>query len=225
MCESKEPIVNLAQLDIEDYECVKQNIVLRLVNTGRCRNMLKESPHMDIMDLSLLCYIDLGFSSEGWTQAVRIRNHHLDLWGITRSRLFEDALENTPRYLPPVFAPLDEVLTGVMENYRGDLSENGHPRPEGLPLIFVLTNRRKKYGACALFFPDLLEHIRAMIGPFYVLPSSIHEVILVRDKDFVDSDTLRDIVLSVNAEPEMADEYLSDNLYYYGGTDVPLQAV
>ena len=218
-------IVNLAHLEIEDYDSVRSHIVLRAVNRERCLALLKDTPHMDMLDLTLMCYIDLGISSEGWTQAIRIRQRHLELWGITKARLFEDAFENTPSCLPPLFAPLDDVMTGINENYRGDLTEDGFPRPEGLPLNFVLTNMRKKYGACALFYPGLLEEIHSMIGSFYILPGSIHELFLIRDKEFVDPDTLAAIVHDVNMQEEMASEYLSDHLYYYGGEDVPLQIV
>ena len=224
--ETKErQIVNLAKVEIEDYESVRRYIVLRAVNRKRNRSLLESTPHMDMLDLALICYIDLGISEEGWTQAVRIRNRHLELWEVTKARLFEDAFENTPKILPPLFVPLDDIMTGITENYTGDLTRDGYPRPEGLPLVFALTNGRKRYGACTLFYPGLLEEIQMMIGSFYILPSSIHELFIVRDKDFVDPESLSEIVRSVNAEEEMTAEYLSDHVYYYGGSDVPLRIV
>ena len=171
------------------------------------------------------CYIDLGITDDGWTQAVRVRKRHLELWDITKARLFDDALENTPHCLPPLFAPLDEVMTGINENYTGDFTEDGYPRSEGLPLSFILTNMRKRYGACTLFYPGLLEEVYSKIGAFYILPGSIHELFLIRDKEFIDPEGLAKVVMDVNQCEEMIPEYLSDHLYYYGGKDVPLQIV
>ncbi len=217
--------INLATLEIENYESVKSRIVIRAANRERSRSLFKDTPHMDMLDLALICYIDLGISSQGWTQAVRIRERHLDIWNISKARLFEDAFENTPVCLPPLFAPLEDVMSGITENYTGDMTEDGYPRVEGLPLHFVLTNLRKKYGACTLFYPGLLEEIYNLIGSFYILPGSIHELFLIRDKEFIDPETLTEIVRDVNSHDEMASEYLSDHVYYYGGEDVPLQIV
>ena len=222
---SSDQIINLAKLEIEDYESVRERIVVRAVNKKRSMSLLKDTPHLDMLDLTLFCYIDLGITDDGWTQAVRVRKRHLELWDITKARLFDDALENTPHCLPPLFAPLDEVMTGINENYTGDFTEDGYPRSEGLPLSFILTNMRKRYGACTLFYPGLLEEVYSKIGAFYILPGSIHELFLIRDKEFIDPEGLAKVVMDVNQCEEMIPEYLSDHLYYYGGKDVPLQIV
>ena len=75
---SSDQIINLAKLEIEDYESVRERIVVRAVNKKRSMSLLKDTPHLDMLDLTLFCYIDLGITDDGWTQAVRVRKRHLE---------------------------------------------------------------------------------------------------------------------------------------------------
>lgn len=81
---------------------------------------------------------------------------------------------------------------------------------------FVLTNNDKFYGAAGILRTDLLRQFAEEQGcDFYILPSSVHELILVPDKHDFTKTELRDMVKTVNEEQVAVEERLSDDVYYF----------
>ena len=105
--------------------------------------------------------------------SVLIHNNHLEMWGIDEKTLKEVAWDNMHNYFPPEFASLGKVLRSLGYN----------EIPEGAELIemYVLTNKDKHYGAAYMFDKEVMSRIaEEMGGDIVVLPSSIHESILLK---------------------------------------------
>jgi hypothetical protein len=82
--------------------------------------------------------------------------------------------------------------------------------------MYVLTNRSHYYGAACMLYPKLLKCIgEGLDSNFYVLPSSVHELIILQDLGMEDAATLMDMVKEVNATEVKEEEVLSDSVYYY----------
>ncbi len=100
---------------------------------------------------------------------------------------------------------IQEVVGQMME----DLEEVKMP-------MYVLTNRQKLYGAACMLYPGVLKEFGRQLGQdFYILPSSVHEVILVPGETGAEHGALQKIVKEINQTQVAEDEVLADSVYYY----------
>ena len=91
------------------------------------------------------------------------------------------------------------------------------PLPLNEDIMYVLSNRRMTYGASMILtgaarnlilekFPD---------GKVTVIPSSVHETLLLHTKENEDVESLKDMVKQVNSTDVPNEDVLSDNVYHY----------
>jgi hypothetical protein len=98
--------------------------------------------------------------------------------------------------------------------------------PEDIGSMYVLTNASGSLGAAALFYPDVKEKTGEILGSdYYILPSSIHEVILVPDAAGIDKKELCDMVKQANRTVVEPQDILSDNVYHYSRDDRRLDKI
>lgn len=82
--------------------------------------------------------------------------------------------------------------------------------------MYVATNSKKLNGACVMLYDGLLHDFARKVGrSFYIIPSSIHEVILIPDTLDMDIRYMKAMVKEVNGTEVALDEVLSDNVYRY----------
>ena len=92
--------------------------------------------------------------------------------------------------------------------------------------MYVLTNSTGSLGAAALFYPDVKEKAAELMGSdYYILPSSVHEVILVPDNPSIDAKDLCKMVKEANRTVVEEKDILSDNVYHYSREDRRLDKV
>ncbi len=185
---------------ILDYEKVKDKICLRLCNYERNKELLKDSVYIPFLDLAVMFYIKFEDSDIGCGQ-IRIRQDYLERWNITTEELMKDAKENSEK----------EIDLRVMEF-------GGFP-------MYIMSNKSLTGGASSILYPDALEKFaNQKESNLFIIPSSIHEVILIPDFEDVTEDTdeweektteLKKMISQVNREELRTDEVLSDNLYYF----------
>lgn len=192
-------------LDIDflrDYEKVKKKLVWRLVNHERNKKRLEDIPHIPCMDLEMVFYCEMYDETLG-NISILIRNEQCDLWKIDAEQLKEDAIENTQRILPAQCVHLSEVL----------LCEKNENTEEGM---YVLSNQHLTYGAAAMLYPGELEKFAEKKDcNLFILPSSVHEVLLLPDRGKEDPKMLMKMVRKINREMVSEEEILSDAVYYY----------
>lgn len=80
--------------------------------------------------------------------------------------------------------------------------------------MYIATNQNKTYGAGILLYDGLLDTVAEKLGNFYVLPSSVHELIIVPEK-FGHPFELKQMVEEINGAEVPAEEILSDKCYCY----------
>lgn len=192
-------------LDIDflrDYEKVKKKLVWRLVNHERNKKRLEDIPHIPCMDLEMVFYCEMYDETLG-NISILIQNEHCDLWKIDAEQIKEDAIENTQRILPAQCVHLSEVL----------LCEKNENTEEGM---YVLSNQHLTYGAAAMLYSGELEKFAEKKGcNLYILPSSVHEVLIIPDRGKEDPKMLMKMVRKINREMVSEEEILSDSVYYY----------
>lgn len=192
---------------LENYEKMKTRIVYRLINRQKNKMMLEKVPHRKYLDLDIVFYV--LFSVEKYSAiSMLVTNEHLNLWGITEEEIICMAGKNTPCLLPAEIQDIQDVVTELFPDNQKNEGFTG--------FMYVLTNEQRSYGAATILYPGLLELIGSEWKEnFYILPSSIHEVLLVPESKSPGIQEMRDAVYNINRTEVSGEEFLSDTVYYY----------
>ena len=197
-----------------NYEAVKDRICYRLIGKQGNEFMLEKIPHMDFLDMVICFYY--AYHGEGFGDgSILIYNSHVKMWNTSTEELFRLAQENTPRLFPWECNGIKDILneiTGTDEVFIPE-SETEADYPE-IPMK-VLSNEKKHYGAACILYPGVLEEITAEKENLYIIPSSIHETILLPYDRNKSTEDLKRIIYEVNRTQVAPEEVLSDSLYYY----------
>ena len=199
------------------YDGIREKIVFRLVNTEKNREFLRSVPHREIFDLSAVFYVLLEMNSEG-TATMTVKNSHLAQWNADVDMLWEDAVENAKRMLPAELFTMSYALGELMNG-----GPHGGGKPENLltgerkrrDRMYVLSNRIRSYGAACAAYPHILNMIGEILKKdYYILPSSVHEVIVVPCFSELDIDELDQMVKEINDTQLDEEDVLSDHAYF-----------
>ncbi len=196
-------------VDLENfmnYECVKDHLTLKLVNAEQNKDLLFEVPHKRFHNLAVLFYYLVDNDLFDGRASILIRNSHLSMWDVDVKTLYEDALSSAQIVAPAQIVPMRDLLK---ELYGHDVLDDDFP-------MYVLTNREKYHGASAVLYRNALKKFADEKGTdFYVLPSSVHELILIPDDGNVEARELLTTVTDINRTQVSKEERLSDSVYYY----------
>lgn len=201
------PRMRITQDFFRDYDRLKTRIFYKLINYEKNREMLQQVPHRRVLDLAMVFY----YRMEGIESAatVMIQNSHLQMWDITEEELESNARIYTCLYLPAEFLTM-AGLAGMEEDELDELVGE-----ERCPM-YILTNKERALGAGVLLYPGILEQAQKLLGDnFYILPSSIHECILIPECENYDQEELSEMVREINADHVDSREVLSDQAYYF----------
>ena len=185
---------------------IKENIFFELVNEELNRDRIEKMPHRKVLDLAMIYRVLVDSNEAGGVHSYEITDTHLREWEMTEEELYSIAMENTPRVFP-------EKALGIGDFFME--AGCGLPAYDGIPMI-ILTNKEKIYGAGALLYSDTIKSI-AKTKDIYVIPSSIHEMLLIPDN--VSVDFLKSIVREVNDTQVRDAEKLSYSVYKYSTED------
>ncbi|MGN0435510.1 MAG: DUF5688 family protein, partial [Wujia sp.] len=189
-----------------DREQLKDRVFLKLINYEKNKELLKDCPYIPFNDLAITFRYLVKYSDGGIASAL-INNKELDLWKVNTEYLMRYAKENTVKLFPPVIKSMKDMLR-EMCGFSGEIPDN--------PPIYVLSNEQCINGATCIIFKDLLENFaKRFDSDLYILPSSIHEVLLVPVKDNWNRDELSELVRDVNENVLEQMDFLSDNIYIY----------
>lgn len=193
-----------------DYRRARHMLRGRLVNTGRNTGLLKDAPHREFFDLSLVYYLEMPIPGRQGIGSILVQGKHMQLWEVAEQELYSQAMKN--------MAETDRATILNMEDIFADMQ--GH-LPESLPEenlpMYILTNQRKWNGAVQMLNREALEEVAALFGSdYYILPSSIHETILVPTGEQTGTAwDLAQTVQEVNRTAVPPEEFLSSHVYRY----------
>ena len=222
------------QMDVSivtDFEKAKGNILPRLVNAEENQELLAQRPHMIMDDLAVTYHLEMGKSDNG-NMSVAITNAILDMYGISQEELHDLAVANLEEKMPATFQGMSEVVKEMMlPQIMSDLGLSKEAAldyieqmiPDGNEQMYVLSNDSRLNGAAAVLNEKAMEDIAEKVGgDFFILPSSIHELLVVPKQDGMELSDLEAMVQEVNATQVAPEEKLSDHVYEYDAKEKEL---
>ena len=194
---------------ISDYEKVKDNTYLRLIPGDS--PILKSTPHRMIEDMALVVNVHLdSFSDEHGKSCVVVTKPLMEMYGVDETQLFADAEKNSLANEPIVFKPLLDMVKDL-------ISKDEIPNPEDVGIVtYIATNASGFQGAAVAGYPDFCEKAAEAIGgSFYMLPSSVHEFILIKDDGTPKAKDLNRMIKNVNETVLEPRDVLAAQCYHY----------
>ena len=213
---------------IMDYDRVKKNLFMRLSAAEKNKDLLEHAPHIRKEDLAITFHIMLDQSDKG-TATTMINDNMMEAYGIDLDQLYQDALLNSPVICPAQIENMGEALSRMMiedmksagappeliQEMEKDLKESNKDNP-----MTIITNDRLVDGASAIFYPGVMDLVgERMQGDYFILPSSVHETLVVPDDGRVSLQELTDMVKEVNMTQVSPEDQLTDQVYHYDIAD------
>lgn len=211
---------------LKEFDYLRDRIVFKLINYEENRELLEEMPHRRILDLAMVFYFMLEDETLGLATAL-IFNSHLKVWQVDEETLYQVAKENTPRLLNWELQSMDSLLDEmILKDMREEFESEeafqefsritlGRDHRSASPM-YVLTNAERFNGAGCMLYQDVLDRFaREHNSDIYVLPSSIHEVILIPCANSPRREDLCDMVREINSTEVAETDRLSDHVYRY----------
>ena len=205
---------------ILQYEGVKEQMVFKLINTEKNRAFLETVPNIPFLDLSIVFYVLLEAGGDG-SAAMVVNNMHMARWNTDVQTLWEDAKSNVRRLLPAEFVTMNSALKELIhvcgKTKKRTSGNNLLTEPEvEKDAMYVLSNHIRNYGAACIaypFIPDMIAHV--LKEDFYILPSSVHELIVIPCSMGIGQDDMNSMIREINDTQVAEEEVLSDHFYLY----------
>ena len=209
---------------ITDFNFVQDKICYKLVNRDKNKELLSDAPYLPFHDLAVIFYVVVSEDRVG-TGTVTVHDNLMEMWGNPDIKeLYRIAKNNTQRRykgrVSNMMEIMGEIISHSADNVDPDVVdaffEMDSVYEDNMMPMFVATNIKKVNGSGVILYDGLLRTFAEKIGgDFYILPSSVHEVILVPANGDMDARYLIQMVKEVNATEVSPDEVLSDNVYMY----------
>ena len=194
---------------ITDYETAKDHLVMQVVPVEPNKEMLEGIPHKTVEDIAVVYRVEIPGSTDG-SATTLVTNQLLAEFGVTADQLHRDALETQIANHPPILKNMSEIMA--------EMSGGMMDMPESP--MWVATVEGGMNGASVTQIPGFLEESAERLGgDFFVLPSSIHEVLFIRDDGSFEREQLESMVRGVNATEVSEADFLSDSVYHYDSED------
>lgn len=194
------------ETDYTDITKVKDRIIFELVNYEMNKERLYERPYMKIMDLAIIfAFIatDLGRDFG----VVHITNQIAEQFGLNNDDLWEIAKLNTPRLLKADISSLFSIIPD--DNLKNKCEAEFED-------MFIICNNKKTCGAGVILYDKVLENIsKTLDSDLYILPSSIHETIVIKATKDKEVAVLEEMVQNINRTVVSTEDILSDKIYSY----------
>ena len=190
-----------------DLKDMVSDIRPRLLSKERNHKIAETAPYMDVGGgLMLIADVVRGDFRAMVTKEMMIDSD------ITDDELFEIALDNVPEDEAVLFGLPDMIYTPPEE--RTELFGAGRDGSAAEDFdVYILSNRDMFWGAAALFYTGVMDRLREMLGDFYVIPSSVHELLLLPVTADADPKNISQMIWSANRSVVDEEEVLSDDLY------------
>lgn len=187
----------LSQQDIWSYERIKDRLYVEIVNKEWNEQYLEHKYYVPFLDLAVVYYIDtqLDYKDAPEHRGTAVTKDIFKIWSVETEVIWKQVLENMGK--------------------------------ESLFLMLVVTEEenslmtfedafQKNQGALALLQKSILDEAKKKLEePFYILPVSIFELMIVPESQADEVEEMKKAIIESNHE--MPVEYLlSNNVYYYG---------
>ena len=216
-----------------DFNQVKSRIMAKLINYNSNQKLLLEVPHIRFLDLAIVFYCFIENDTFG-NATILIHTNHMEVWNVTAKELYEHSMINTPLILPPIITNMNETIRELLisrlqnQYITSDTSDDDFSfddiadnllniiGEETTSSMYILTNGHKTNGSICMLYKDVLKNFSLEVNSdIIILPSSIHEIILIPYSEDLSPTQLNKMVKDVNTSEVNAMDVLSDHIYKY----------
>lgn len=198
---------------LTNFQVVEDFICYKLVNAKMNEALLKTVPHKIFLDLAIVYFVVSKKDQDGMG-TILIQNSFFDEWKCSLEELHEKAVKNTSTIFPSKIRSLEEVFLEMLDGEGKDLELNNESSR-----MYVVSNYKNFQGAGAILYPNLLKDFSntfsEKIKGLVILPSSIHELIIIPYTNGMEVDSLEAMVREINSTQVAREEVLSDSVYFY----------
>lgn len=193
---------------VKNWKQAKECIYPYIVNLDKNKLCMdcNEYVYKEKLDFAYGLYLELQDEKDGGLACVNVTKELLKLWNVSEDEVFEIAEKNAKYFVIPMKQVIAELMD--LDCSEIDVSDDN--------AMYVLTNETKNRGAAGMFDLDLLSKTAEELQTnLFILPSSIHEIILLLDESAPTEQMLKEMVEEINQTQVRVEEFLSDNIYYY----------
>lgn len=192
------------------YEDIQDRIFYEVVGTEANRKNFRELLHTDIGNgLSFVYRIQHLTEENDVYASIKITHNLIRSFQYDVSKLKEDALHNTPQLFP-------EEMTTLLDAMYNEGAIDFTERCTNQAFAYVLSNTEKINGATVLFYPDMQKRLAEYLeNNYYVLPSSVHEVIIMPERKEMTVEGMEQLLRYANREHVDREDILLDKVLYY----------
>ena len=194
-----------------EFEKVKPFLFAKIINTNLNSELLETIPNRPFLDLSIVAYCDVS-SMCGMNASVLVKNEHICMWEVEKETIIEIALSNSKERGFKLFSMKD-----IAEKYCEDSDKCNETLYHPGTYMDIYTTKNKLFGAISMLFLENNKDIDE--DGVYIIPSSIHEVILLPKKMCESEEYINNIIREVNDSSVEKQEVLSDHAYYYNESE------
>jgi hypothetical protein len=210
--------------NVINFDSIKDNIVPKLVNAEMNAEELAGRPHEMVDDLAVVYTVIVQNNDEG-RASMPLTNELFEKYGISQEELHSVAMANMENFEKPTFKSMHDTMVDVMlgdmtASFGGDEEAARAYIEEMLPpeevQMFVVSNEAKLNGAASMLDDKLMDQVTEQLGEdFFVIPSSIHECIVIPNDGSINVEDMTQMIQEVNATQVLPQERLSDHAYMY----------
>lgn len=196
--------------NIDDFNAIKEKLAVKLISKKRNVGYLQGKYYLDYLDFAI-CFLLQVNENDGYNASVVLPEAVVSKWEITKQEMLIQALSNMKKkHEPRILSMLD-----VLKRMVADMSFDEKMDLDDYPM-YVLENGGIN-GATGILYDGLLYEFanKLNVEKLVILPSSIHECILIPYKDDINLDSLCGMVKEVNATNVSPEDVLSDHIYIY----------
>lgn len=192
---------------LSDFDYAKDRLYAQLVNRHLNKNLLQNVPHATFLDdfaITVRCTVE---ASEDCNASFMVHNNHLNIWQTNSETVLSLAIRNTLTKHDVELMPLGQLIRELVPVFPEERSSDCN--------MWFMSNKKRNFGAAAVLSDDVLKDFAEKHGSFYVIFSSIHEVLIVPSPDNSDIDTLTRHNQDINTTALEEDEILGTKAYFY----------
>lgn len=187
--------------DISEYSIAKGHIIPKLINKENNADWLSQVATTSFLDVAVV-FLYVIKSEGNDLVSFTISREQMEDWHITVDKLLYDAVHTAQRLFPLNIQSIEDVL---------GLSDDDYYQT-----FYVMSNNKRHYGAACMLYENAISDFAERIGQsLYIIPSSVHEVLLVPEGLRIPPDELREMLNDVNSSIVRDDEVLSEKVYYF----------
>ena len=221
-------IVRSNQLDFDaksiyEFDMLKERIIYAVINKSRNRDLLERIPYRVFNDELVITYKIMLDNVVDGSATLQVNNEILKIWNVSEEDLWQQATNNTPIIKKPVMNSMLEVLLRIKgldndEDFKR-LLDGCYGLDTGM---YVLSNSDGINGASVIVDKQFMDDVYSKIGKCYILPSSLHEVIVIPYTEDIDVDYLNSMISEVNNTQVEAVEVLGDRAMLFDGNGISI---